>query len=257
MVRPRFPTRSPARELLVVPAPFTPTAFPPATAPVSGVARGDYIVNVLGDCHGCHGPSLGGTPGFAPNITSDPTYGIGVLTTGELSSTLHTGVRPTITGSLRFDGSPVGDIMALIIQTAISNWTPGDATAVAEYLKTTTPVGNQAPLFLAPPKPSATVGFSYVYTAAVADIDVFDTITVTAPTKPDWLTLGPTNTSARPVAGAAVLTGTATISDVGAYPVTLLVTDRAGAVATNTFTITVSAIGKGVSIPLILTPAEE
>ena len=229
----------PPRQLLSEPAPFTPTVPPPATAPISGVARGEYIVNVLGDCRGCHGPNLGGTPGFAPNITADPDYGIGILTTSQLSSTLHTGVRPTISDSLRFDGSPVGSIMALIIQSAITNWTVNDVTSVAEYLKTTPAVGNQAPLFFSPPVITATVGASYVYTAQVGDVDVFDTISVTAVTKPDWLNVGPTFATLRPVNGAAAITGTATFSDIGLNPVVLVVTDNAGATATNTFTITV------------------
>lgn len=241
----------PPRQLLEEPAPFTPTAPPPATAPVSGVVRGEYIVEVLGDCTGCHGPNLAGTPGFAPNITSDPNYGIGVLTTGQLSSTLHTGVRPEITGSLRFDGSPITNVMALIIQTAISHWTPEDVTYVAEYLKTVPAVGNQAPLFAPVPPSLAVVGLSYVYTASVVDVDVFDTLTVTAPTKPGWLTLGPTNQTTRPVLGEAVLTGTATLSDVGSFPLVLVVTDNAGAATTQTFTITVSPIGEGLRFPLI------
>ena len=229
------------RALLFEPAPFTPTVAPPLTAPVTGVARGEYIVTVLGACSDCHGPALAGTPGFAPNITSDPTYGIGVLSTAQLSSTLHTGNRPTIGGNPRWDGSQIGNIMALLIQSSISNWTDGDVTAVAEYLKTTTPVGNQAPLFLGPPVISATVGSSYVYTASVADIDVFDTITVTAPTLPAWLTLGATNTGQRPVVGSAVLLGDPTTGNIGPNPVVLVLTDAAGITTTNAFTITVSA----------------
>jgi mono/diheme cytochrome c family protein len=228
----------PPRALLAEPDPFTPTA-PIATAPVSGVARGEYIVDVLGDCTGCHGPNLGGTPGFAPNITSDPDYGIGILTTGQLSATLHTGVRAEISGSLRFNGDPIGSVMALIIQTAISNWTPGDVTAVAEYLKSVPAVGNQPPLFDGAPTTQATVQTGYVYTANVADFDVFDTISVTAPTLPTWLTLGPTNTSPRPLVGGAVLSGTPALDDVGAHPVVLVVTDAAGLSSTQAFTITV------------------
>lgn len=232
----------PPRALLFTPPPFTPTVAPPASAPISGVARGDYIVNVLGDCAGCHGPTLSGTPGFAPNITSDPTYGIGSLTTEQLANMLDSGTRPVITDSLRFDGSPIGNIMALLISSAITNWTSDDQTAVAEYLITaTTPVSNQAPLFLGPPVISATVGSSYVYTASVGDIDVFDTITVTAPTLPSWLTLGPTNTSQRPVAGSARLSGDPTTANIGPNPVVLVLTDAAGIATTSAFTITVSA----------------
>lgn len=239
------------RALLFEPAPFTPTVVPPATAPVSGVARGEYIVTVLGACSDCHGPALSGTPGFAPNITSDPTYGIGVLSTGQLSSTLHTGVRPTIGGNPRWDGSQVGSAMGQIIQSSVSKWTDEDVTAVAEYLKTVDPVSNQAPLFMGPPVISATVGSTYVFTASVADIDVFDTVTVTAPTLPSWLTLGPTNTGLRPVVGSAVLSGDPSTANIGPNPVVLVLTDAAGIQTTNAFTITVSAD------PTALDPTEQ
>jgi mono/diheme cytochrome c family protein len=240
----------PPRQLLFTVPPFTPTVIPPATAPVSGLMRGDYIVNALADCNGCHGESLSGTPGFAPNITSDPDYGLGQLTVAQISNTLHTGIRPTISDSLRFDGSPIGSAMAEVIAGAVKFWTDDDVTAVAEYLKTVPAVGNQPPLFLSPPNISATVGSSYVYTAVVSDIDVFDTITVSAPIKPDWLNVGPTHTEQRTVVGAAVLTGTATLSDVGVSPVVLVITDNAGAMTTSTFSITVEPVGSSL-LPFI------
>lgn len=246
----------PARQLFASPPPYTPTSPPPATAPVSGTARGEYIVNVLGDCVGCHGPNLAGTPGFAPNITSDPDYGLGSLTAEQIADMLGTGTRPTITGSVRFDGSPIGSIMAQVIQAATSNWTPTDRLAVGEYLLTVAAVGNQPPIFGSQPLTTAIVSNSYVYSASVADVDVGDKITVTAVVAPDWLQVGPTVGPPRPTVGTAVVAGTATLTDVGPAPVVLTVSDSAGAMTTQTFTVTVSPVGQGLLPILVKEPAQ-
>lgn len=234
----------PARQLFATPPPYTPTVEAPATAPVSGTARGEYIVTVLGDCVSCHGPNLAGTPGFAPNITSDPDYGLGNLTAQQIADMLQTGDRPTITGSVRFDGSPIGSIMAQIIQAATSNWAPADALAVGEYLLTVPAVGNQPPLFASQPVTAVTINNTYVYSANVADADVGDTLTVSASVKPDWLTVGPTQGPPRPTVGTAIVTGTATLTDVGQAPVVLTVSDSSGAMTTQTFSVTVSPVGQ-------------
>jgi hypothetical protein len=231
----------PPHDLLTEPEPFTPTVAPPATAPVFGTERGEYIVNTLAVCGDCHGPNLAGTPGFAPNITSDPIYGLGSLTPTQISDMLHTGVRPVISDSVRFDGSHIGSIMGQIIQSDISKWTVTDTLAVGEYLLTVPAVGNQAPVFVSEPVTTTEVGESYVYTAQVTDIDIGDTLTVTASVKPDWLSLGPTTTAGRPPFGSAVLSGTATMTDVGESLVVLVASDTSGATATQTFTITVQS----------------
>jgi len=245
----------PPRDLLFDPAPFTPTVVPSDTAPISGVARGEYIVEHLADCRGCHGPNLAGTPGFAPNITSDPDYGLGLLSVEQISNTLHTGVRPVISGSLRFNGDPIGSAMAGVIFGPMKHWTLDDIGAVAAYIATIPSVGNQPPAIGPLADVTTTVGSSFVYTAGVSDVDVFDALTVTALSKPAWLTLGPTITDTdRPVSAHALLTGTATISDVGAVSITLVVADSAGATATGTFTVTVSsveAISETLAMPLI------
>lgn len=241
----------PPRELLFAPEPFTPTVPPPATAPVSGTERGSYIVNTLAVCGDCHGPNLAGTHGFAPNITSDPVYGLGSLTPTQISDMLQTGVRPVITGSERFDGSHIGSIMGLIIQSDISQWTMTDTLAVGEYLLSVPAVGNQAPVFFSEPVTRTTVGATYVYTALVGDIDTGDTLTITAPVKPDWLTLGPTTSGGEPPTGTAVLSGTATVTDVGESLVTLVAVDSSGAAATQTFTVTVQALFDDWMLPIM------
>jgi mono/diheme cytochrome c family protein len=247
----------PPRELTVPVAPFTPTIVPSDTAPISGVVRGQYILEHLADCRGCHGPNLGGTPGFAPNITSDPTYGIGLLSVEQISKTLRTGVRPTISDSLRFDGEAVRPPMAFIIAGNIApHWTVTDVTSIAEYLKTIPPVGNQAPAIGPIANVTTTVGASFVYTAAVNDVDVFDVLTVTAVSKPAWLGVGPTfYNGLRPTTGGVVLTGTTTISDVGVAPVTLMVADAGGLTSTATFTLTtiseVTPVSPTINMPSI------
>ena len=95
--------------------------------------------------------------------------------------------------------------------------------------------GNHPPSFSSTPPLTATVGAPYNYLVTAADLDAGDSLTLTAPTRPGWLTLTPAAN------GAATLAGTPAPADVGANPVLLRVVDAAGATATQSFTITVAA----------------
>ncbi len=79
------------------------------------------------------------------------------------------------------------------------------------------------------------MGAPYNYLVTAADLDAGDSLTLTAPTRPGWLTLTPAAN------GAATLAGTPAPADVGANPVLLRVVDAAGATAAQSFTITVVA----------------
>jgi hypothetical protein len=93
---------------------------------------------------------------------------------------------------------------------------------------------NTAPNITSRANTTATEGEAYSYGIVVRDPDG-DTLTITAPTKPDWLSL--TNTSN----GQATLSGTPGADDVGDHPVTLEVSDG-NDTATQSFTIVVGPV---------------
>ncbi len=150
-------------------APFTPTAQID-TAPITGTARGQYIVTSLADCAGCHtvdpakplaggfSQELGGI--IVPNITPDKKTGIGDWSADDIAHLLQTGEIPTIPGNPRFHGGNVGGPMAGIVQGATKFWTAGDAQAVGAYLKTIPAVDNK------PLTPSAQRGQIIFYLTA-------------------------------------------------------------------------------------------
>ncbi len=92
---------------------------------------------------------------------------------------------------------------------------------------------NTLPEFTSSPVSSATSGQTYTYNITTTDADG-DNLTITAPTKPAWLTFTDNGN------GTAVLTGTPSNSDVGDNDVILTVSDDTESVNQN-FTITVTA----------------
>jgi mono/diheme cytochrome c family protein len=115
--------------------------------------RGDYLVNAVMACDGCHTPRGPGgfvmekrfsggsqtwdTPKYTvkgSNITPDPT-GIGAWSADDLKRALTEGVRPT--GVLLAPQMPFAFYKVL---------TPGDLDAVAAYVRSVTPVRNEVQL---------------------------------------------------------------------------------------------------------------
>jgi hypothetical protein len=94
---------------------------------------------------------------------------------------------------------------------------------------------NDAPSFTSTAVTSATAGTAYSYAIATTDPDTGDTRAITGTAIPSWLTLTVTGN------GTATLAGTPAAANVGAHNVSLLVTDAAGASATQSFTVTVAA----------------
>ncbi len=90
------------------------------------------------------------------------------------------------------------------------------------------------PAFSSTPITAATVDVAYTYSVTTTDPEVLDTIAITAPTLPAWLTL--TDNGNR----TATLAGTPAATDVGDHPVVLEASDGANAVQ-QAFTITVAA----------------
>ncbi|MCP5424475.1 MAG: tandem-95 repeat protein [Gammaproteobacteria bacterium] len=93
--------------------------------------------------------------------------------------------------------------------------------------------GNTPPSFTSTPITTATVGGPYSYNVTGSDPDVGDTLAISAVTLPSWLMLTDNG------GGNALLTGAPGAADVGANSVELRLTDGAGGIAVQSFTITV------------------
>ncbi len=136
---------------------FAAKETPPPAAPVSGVARGEYLVRAVAHCGECHTPRsamtmavdssrfLAGNPkktgpqGQAtPNITPDKATGLGDWTEEQIVTFLGTGNRP--------DGDVAGGLMEEMIQgtlAGLKDLTKADLQAIARYLKSIPAVKNK------------------------------------------------------------------------------------------------------------------
>jgi mono/diheme cytochrome c family protein len=115
----------------------------------SPAQRGDYLVNSILNCGGCHTPRgpdaaskllAGGnvfeTPGFkvyTSNLTPDKETGLGNWTADQIKTAIMKGHRP--------DGTPLA-VMPTGYYTVL---TPRDADAIVAYLRSLKPVKNQVP----------------------------------------------------------------------------------------------------------------
>lgn len=138
---------TPKDQLNIPVPPFEPRQAP-ATAPTEGVARGEYLVNNVSDCGGCHTPTdangapdmskfLAGAPiegQLSKNITPDKETGIGNWTEEQIANLLKTGQAP--------DGSAATGLMAQVVAGGFSKLTDADRSAIAAYLKTIPAVNN-------------------------------------------------------------------------------------------------------------------
>ncbi|WAL79152.1 putative Ig domain-containing protein [Shewanella sp. DAU305] len=98
---------------------------------------------------------------------------------------------------------------------------------------------NDAPTISSTAITAATQDAAYSYTFAASDTDVGDTLTLSAVTKPSWLSFN---------AATGLLSGTPSNADVGAHPVTLRVTDTDGLTADQSFSITVTNVNDAPTI---------
>jgi hypothetical protein len=95
--------------------------------------------------------------------------------------------------------------------------------------------GNPAPYFTSTPVTEAKQGAVYTYNISAKDM-FGEALTLTALTKPSWLTFTANNS-----AGTAVLSGTPAASDVGVASVQIQVTDAVGKLSTQIFNVIVSS----------------
>jgi len=135
-------------------AAFAARETPPPTAPTAGVARGEYLVRVVGHCGECHTPrtltmatdnarflagAADGPEGEAvPNITPDKETGLGAWSVEEIAWFIGTGNKP--------NGDVAGGLMGEVIEGTTAGYKDlrqADLTAIAQYLKTIPPIRNR------------------------------------------------------------------------------------------------------------------
>ena len=127
---------------------FTPGPFQPDPSRDATWNRGAYLVTAVVHCGECHTPrnflgavepdrSFGGGtlvgPGVkhAPNITPDPTDGIGKWSADDIATLLRIGLMP----GGDFVGAPMSEVVA-----GTAKLTDADRRAIAVYLKSVPPV---------------------------------------------------------------------------------------------------------------------
>lgn len=218
---------------------------------VTGLANGSpytfsvVATNAIGSSS-ASGVSNSVTPNGAPVISGTPTLSVNQDASYQFTPTASDSVgdvlsfsianKPawatfnTTTGTL--SGTPsnqdVGVTNGIIISVsdgALSASLPAFNLSVVNI--------NDAPTISSTAITAATQDAAYSYTFAAADTDVGDTLTLSAVTKPSWLSFNTTS---------GVLSGTPGNADVGAHPVTLRVTDTDGLTADQSFSITVTNV---------------
>lgn len=123
----------------------------PAQAPKSRIERGRYLVEHLSLCGDCHtrrnflgvpnralylaGIKVGPLGDEIPNITPDKETGIGEWSREDIANLLLTGMKP--------DLDNVQGLMAEVIDAGYKHMTREDAMAIADYLKSVSPIKNK------------------------------------------------------------------------------------------------------------------
>ncbi len=97
---------------------------------------------------------------------------------------------------------------------------------------------NLPPMFTSSPVTAVTAGQLYTYAITADDPDTSDTLTITAPTHPDWLSFTDY------ADGSALLTGTPSFTEIGLAPVSLHLQDSFGHTNTQSFSINVMNTGQ-------------
>ncbi|MCU8059159.1 putative Ig domain-containing protein, partial [Shewanella sp. SM35] len=111
-------------------------------------------------------------------------------------------------------------------------------TAQQSFSITVTNV-NDAPTISSMAMTAATQDAAYSYTLTATDSDTGDSLTLSAVTKPSWLSFN---------AVTGLLSGTPSNADVGSHAVTLRVTDTDGLTAEQSFSITVTNVNDAPTI---------
>lgn len=181
-------------------------------------------------------PTIIGTP--ALSINQDTPYSFIPTATDTAGDTLTFSItnKPTwatfepATGALT--GTPTNADIGITNGIVISV-SDGTLSASLPAFSITVVNVNDAPSISSVAITTATQDVAYSYTLVASDADTGDVITLSAVTKPSWLTFN---------AASGVLSGTPSNADVGMHPVMLRVTDTDGLTAEQSFTITVTNV---------------
>jgi len=180
--------------------------------------------------------SVGVAVGPLPFTIGDPDTPFAGLTLGKASD--NTTLVPTANIVL---GGAAGNRTVTVTPVAGLSGVATITISVMDGTNTTTEafvlaVGavNNPPEFSSTPILAATEDSAYTYSVVTNDLDTGETLTITAVSKPAWLTLVDHHNR------RATLGGTPRNADVGAHGVTLQVVDPHGASATQSFTVTVA-----------------
>lgn len=181
-------------------------------------------------------PTIIGTP--ALSINQDTPYSFIPTATDTAGDTLTFSItnKPTwatfepATGALT--GTPTNADIGITNGIVISV-SDGTLSASLPAFSITVVNVNDAPSISSVAITTATQDVAYSYTFVASDADTGDVITLSAVTKPSWLTFN---------AASGVLSGTPSNADVGMHPVMLRVTDTDGLTAEQSFTITVTNV---------------
>ncbi|MCP4542676.1 MAG: tandem-95 repeat protein [Chloroflexi bacterium] len=119
-------------------------------------------------------------------------------------------------GTASLSGTPLNDDVG---PNGVSLQVSDGISDTAQVFTITVGNTNDAPVFASTPTLTATEDSLYSYNVAAGDIDVGDVLSITAPVKPAWLALSDNGD------GTAVLSGIPLNADVGAFSVTLQVSD--------------------------------
>lgn len=181
-------------------------------------------------------PTIIGTP--ALSINQDTPYSFIPTATDTAGDTLTFSItnKPTwatfepATGALT--GTPTNADIGITNGIVISV-SDGTLSASLPAFSITVVNVNDAPSISSVAITTATQDVAYSYTFVASDADTGDVITLSAVTKPSWLSFNATS---------GLLSGTPSNADVGVHPVTLRVTDSDGLTAEQSFSITVTNV---------------
>lgn len=164
-------------------------------------------------------------------VTADPEAGSRTITAGTLPGWLS--LVDNGNGTATLSGTPGnGDVGAVNVQLTVTD--TGGLTAQQSFTITVANL-NDLPTFTSSPVVTAASGEPYSYSITTGDIDLGDTRSISAVTRPAWLTFTDNGN------GTALLAGTPADADVGqANAVLLQVTDAAAGSTQQSFSIAVA-----------------
>ncbi|MDJ0807989.1 MAG: putative Ig domain-containing protein, partial [Gammaproteobacteria bacterium] len=180
---------------------------------------------------------------FAPGTFNDVDTSDNLTYTAQQSDGSALPVWLVFDGPTRtFTGVPTNaDVGSLTIEVTA---TDDSDNSVIDTFALTVSNTNDAPIITSTEITTATENSAYSYTLAVNDVDPSDTLTLSAPTLPSWLSFDP---------ATGVLSGTPGDAEVGDHNVILRVNDGAVDVDQN-FTISVSNINNA---PTLINPISD